>query len=108
MLTAPTFSTSRSQIAGLDIADLAKKFGTPLYVYDRRVIDQRIADLQAFDVVRFAQKACSNLAILDRVRKQGVVVDAVSAGEVRRAIAAGFSTDPQKHEIVYTLSLIHI
>ena len=105
MLTAPTFSTSRSQIAGLDIADLAKKFGTPLYVYDRRVIDQRIADLQAFDVVRFAQKACSNLAILDRVRKQGVVVDAVSAGEVRRAIAAGFSTDPQKHEIVYTADI---
>ena len=105
MLTAPTFSTSRSQIAGLDIADLAKKFGTPLYVYDRRVIDQRIADLQAFDVVRFAQKACSNLAILDRVRKQGVVVDAVSAGEVRRAIAAGFSTDPKKHEIVYTADI---
>ena len=105
MLTAPTFSTSRSQIAGLDIADLAKKFGTPLYVYDRRVIDQRSADLQAFDVVRFAQKACSNLAILDRVRKQGVVVDAVSAGEVRRAIAAGFSTDPQKHEIVYTADI---
>lgn len=105
MLTVPTFSTSRSQIAGLNIADLAKQFGTPVYVYDRQVIDQRIADLQAFDVIRFAQKACSNLAILDRVRKQGVVVDAVSAGEVRRAIAAGYSTDPKKHEIVYTADI---
>ena len=36
-----------------------------------------------FDVIRFAQKACSNLAILDLVRRHGVLVDAVSAGEIR-------------------------
>ncbi|MGB7344156.1 MAG: diaminopimelate decarboxylase [Pirellulaceae bacterium] len=105
MISAPTFSTTRNQIAGLPVAELAAQFGTPLYVYDRKSIDQRIADLAAFDVIRFAQKACSNLAILDRMRRQGVVVDAVSAGEIRRAMAAGFSTDPQKHEIVYTADI---
>ncbi len=105
MLTVPTFSTTRSEIAGQSIVELARQFGTPLYVYDRNVIDQRIADLAEFDVVRFAQKACSNIAILDRMRRQGVVVDAVSAGEVRRAIAAGYSTDPAKHEIVYTADI---
>ncbi|NND99893.1 MAG: diaminopimelate decarboxylase [Pirellulaceae bacterium] len=105
MLTAPTFSTTRTEIAGLKISDLAGQFGTPLYVYDRQSIDQRIADLAAFDVIRYAQKACSNLAILDRMRRQGVVVDAVSAGEIRRAIAAGYSPDPKKHEIVYTADI---
>ncbi len=60
------------------------------------MIDQRISDLAQFDVIRFAQKACSNLAILDRMRRRGVVVDAVSAGEIHRAIAAGYSTDPRK------------
>ncbi|QDT09964.1 diaminopimelate decarboxylase [Planctomycetes bacterium K23_9] len=105
MISSPTFSTSRNQIAGLPIADLVSRFGTPLYVYDRSIIDLRIADLAAFDVIRFAQKACGNLAILDRMRRQGVLVDAVSAGEIKRAIAAGYSTDPQKHEIVYTADI---
>ena len=105
MQTAPAFSTTRTEIAGQSIAELAKEFGTPLYVYDRAIIDQRIADLAAFDQVRYAQKACSNLAILDRMRKQGVVVDAVSAGEIHRALRAGYSADPAKREIVYTADI---
>lgn len=105
MLTVPTFSTSRNDIAGLSVAELARQYGTPLYVYDRSLIDQRIADLAAFDVIRYAQKACGNIAILDRMRRQGVVVDAVSAGEIRRAIAAGYSTNPSRHEICYTADI---
>ena len=105
MLTAPTFSTSRHEISGIPVARLAEQFGTPLYVYDQAVINQRIAELAEFDVIRYAQKAAGNLAILDRIRRQGVVVDAVSAGEIRRAIAAGYSTDPSKHEIVYTADI---
>jgi len=89
-IASPTFSTTQTQFAGKPITELARQFGTPLYLYDASIIAQRIADLSAFDVVRFAQKACSNLAILDRVRRAGAVVDAVSAGEVRRALAAGF------------------
>ena len=81
MITAPTFSTSRNEIAGLSVIELAREYGTPLYVYDQSVIDQRITDLASFDVIRYAQKACGNLAILDRMRRQGVVVDAVSAGK---------------------------
>ena len=113
MTNSPSFATSRNSIAGIAVTDLAERFGTPVYVYDQQVIDRRIADLKDFDVVRYAQKACGNLAILDRMRKKGVVVDAVSAGEIHRAMAAGYSTDPGKHEIVYTadifdLSLIHI
>ena len=42
-------------------------------------------DLRQFDVIRFAQKACSNIAILNLCRQKGVVVDAVSGfrNEVR-------------------------
>jgi diaminopimelate decarboxylase len=105
MITARTFSTARNEIAGLPVVQLAQQFGTPLYVYDQASIDRRIADLASFDVIRYAQKASGNLAILDRMRRRGVVVDAVSAGEIRRAIAAGYSTDPAKREIVYTADI---
>lgn len=44
--------------------NLADTYGTPLWVYDAQVIRARIAQLQAFDTVRFAQKACSNIHIL--------------------------------------------
>lgn len=102
-LSAPSFPTSRTSIAGQSVADLAKKFGTPLYVYDLAPIDERVSDLSKFDVVRFAQKACSNIAILDRLRKRDVVVDAVSSGEIRRALAAGYGSDG--HQIVYTADI---
>jgi diaminopimelate decarboxylase len=105
MSTAALFPASRTEISGCSITDLATRYGTPLYVYDLDTIHRRIDDLSSFDVVRYAQKACSNIAILDRMRRRGVVVDAVSAGEIYRAIKAGFSTDPGKHEIVYTADI---
>ncbi|MAT69521.1 MAG: diaminopimelate decarboxylase [Planctomycetaceae bacterium] len=93
-------------VAGLSVEQLAQEFGTPLYVYDAAVIAERIAELAAFDVVRFAQKACSNLAVLDLVRRHGGMVDAVSAGEIHRALRAGYQ--PGFHEppqIVYTADI---
>ncbi len=98
----PLFCTT---IAGQDVRELARRFGTPLYVYDERAIEQRIASLRAFDVIRFAQKACSNLAVLDSVRRRGVLVDAVSSGEVRRAFAAGYSAEGTPPPIVYTADI---
>ena len=96
-----------TEIAGQPVPQLVRKFGTPSYVYDAATICQRIADLAEFDVARFAQKACSNLAILDLVRRNGVLVDAVSAGEIHRAIAAGFKPGQLSHptEIVYTADI---
>ncbi|REJ72984.1 MAG: diaminopimelate decarboxylase [Acidobacteria bacterium] len=70
---------------------LAEEHGTPLYVMHWDVVQERFASLQAhFDVVRYAQKANSNLALLRRLRMLGAQVDAVSLGEVRRALAAGY------------------
>jgi len=98
-------STSRTRIAGVPAVSLAQRFGTPTFVYDGAMIRRRIADLAAFDIVRYAQKACSNLAVLDLVRREGARVDAVSAGEIRRALAAGFSPVGDPPPIVYTADI---
>ena len=106
----------RREIAGVSVADLAKRHGTPLYVYDAAVIRRRCRDLAAWDTIRFAQKACSNLAVLDLVRREGVMVDAVSTGEIARAFAAGYAPHaaagtatadglPPVHPIVYTADI---
>ena len=85
---------------------LAERFGTPLWVYDAQVIRARIAALKAFDTIRFAQKACSNTHILRLMREQGVKVDAVSRGEVLRALAAGYRAGGVDSEIVFTADLL--
>lgn len=90
------------RIAGVRVCDLARDFGTPTYVYDAEGIAERVSRLRAFDVVRYAQKANSNLAVLDRVRRAGALVDAVSAGEVHRALAAGWPATGDPPPIVYT------
>jgi diaminopimelate decarboxylase len=107
MPAARPFPITIHEIAGQSIAELARQFGTPVYVYDAGKIAERIGDLAAFDVVRYAQKACSNLAILDLVRRHGCRVDCVSAGEVHRALAAGFKPGQSEHppEIVYTADI---
>src|SRR5690606_1327032 len=73
---------------------LALEHGTPLWVYDAATIRQRIADLRSFDSIRFAQKANANTHLLRLMREQGVVVDAVSRGELERALAAGYTAAP--------------
>ncbi len=98
-------SLIRTEIGGIAVADLARQFGTPVYVYDSSIIARRIADLAAFDVIRYAQKACSNLAILDFVRRRGVLVDAVSEGEIRRALAAGYTSHGEPPPIIYTADI---
>ena len=87
--------------------NLADEFGTPLWVYDAATIRERIAQLKAFDTVRFAQKACSNIHILKLMREQGVKVDAVSRGEILRALAAGFTPGfGEPAEIVFTADVM--
>ena len=105
----------RDQIAGVGVAELAREYGTPLYAYDAEMIRRRCRDLAAWDTVRFAQKACSNLAVLDLIRRAGVLVDAVSTGEIHRALAAGYTAHadraadptglPPAHPIVYTADI---
>lgn len=88
------------------LTQLAHQYGTPLWVYDAAIIRARIHALKAFDTIRFAQKACSNTHILRLMREQGVQVDAVSPGEIERALHAGFSSRNGRSEIVFTADLL--
>ncbi len=95
------FPTLRTHIAGVPVVELVRRFGTPTYIYVEERIIERIGDLCRFDSVRYAQKACSNLAILHLMRRRQVTVDAVSAGEIQRALAAGYQPQGDPPPVVY-------
>ena len=87
---------------GVRIDKLARKYGTPLYVYSRKTFLDHYRKLQAaFRSVRplicYSVKANSNLSILRMLVKIGAGLDIVSGGELFRALKAGVS--PKK--IVY-------
>jgi diaminopimelate decarboxylase len=81
------------------LADIARRFGTPCYVYSRAALE---AAFRAFSaplvgrdhLVCYAMKANSNLAVLDVFARLGAGFDIVSGGELQRVIAAG--GDPGK------------
>jgi diaminopimelate decarboxylase len=85
---------------------LAAEHGTPYYLYDAETILGQLAALRGFDVVRFAQKACSNVHILRLLRAAGALVDAVSLGEIERALRAGYDGRGEPAGLVYTADLI--
>ena len=90
-----TFTAERLQ-------SLAAGHATPLWVYDADTIRARVERLRQFDTVRFAQKACSNTHVLRLLRSLGVQVDAVSAGEIQRALHAGYDARGEHSGIVFT------
>lgn len=88
------------------LAAAAQQFPTPFWTYDAAIIRDRIARLGCFDVIRFAQKASSNLHILRLMREHGVRVDAVSLGELERAVLAGYSPEGDPAGVVLTCDLL--
>ena len=76
------------------LAELAQRFGTPLYVYSRAALETHY---RAFDEafaavphqVCYAVKANSNLAVLNVLARLGSGFDIVSGGELARVLAAG-------------------
>jgi diaminopimelate decarboxylase len=85
---------------------LAREYGTPFYLYDASVIRARIAELRGFDVIRYAQKASSNIHLLRLMHAEGVLVDAVSNGELERALRAGYTGKGEPAGVVYTADVI--
>jgi len=84
-----------------EIVSVVEQYGSPLWLYDFGVIEKRVWDLRSFGIIRYAQKAASNINILSRMRDLGVEVDAVSAGEIVRALRAGFTPE----QIRYTADI---
>lgn len=87
-----------------NILYLIKKYHTPIWVYDTNIIKKQIKKLKKFDIIRFAQKSCSNIHILKFMKLHGVKIDAVSMGEIKRALISGFNY--KKNEIVFTSDIL--
>lgn len=84
-------------IGGLDTVELAREFGTPLYVYDLAKIRKNSrAFVRSFEEVgvkakvSYASKAFSSLAIVEVMKEEGLGLDVVSDGELYTAIKADF------------------
>src|SRR5437773_5303217 len=83
----------------VDLARVAEKFGTPLYVYSVGTILDHYTRLDAAlapldHLICYAVKANSNRAILKLLADAGAGFDIVSGGELYRVLAAG--GDPAK------------
>ena len=79
---------------GVALAELAARFGTPLYVYSRAALEEAYRSYaQAFantpHLICYAAKANSSLAILNLFARLGCGFDIVSGGELVRVLAAG-------------------
>lgn len=93
-------SLGHLEIGGCDTVDLAKKFGTPLYVMDEAYIREVIRSYkEIFDsdygdaLVCYASKAFSTKAIYEICREEGIGADVVSGCELATALSAGLSPD---------------
>src|SRR6267154_281968 len=79
---------------GVSLEALARKHGTPLYVYSQHTLTDHFQKLDrsmaAVDhLICFAVKSNSNLAVLRTLARLGGGFDIVSGGELQRVIAAG-------------------
>ncbi len=89
---------------GISVPEIAKKFGTPLYVTDEKIIRENYRKVyNAFSrfmetEVHYACKANTNLAILKILEQEGSHIDAVSIGEIMSCQKVGFSPE----RIMYT------
>ncbi|MDO9096479.1 MAG: diaminopimelate decarboxylase [Rubrivivax sp.] len=86
-------------LEGHRLADLAQRFGTPLFVYSRRAMLDALAAYETAlkgrpHLVCYAMKANSSLAVLQTFAQAGAGFDIVSGGELARVLAAG--GDPAK------------
>lgn len=104
-------------VEDVSVHELAEEYGTPLYVYSKnQIIGNYRAIAQAMtgeqNVVCYALKANSNLALLKMLCEEGAGADVVSAGELYLALKAGFSPSKivfagvgkREDELAYALS----
>ncbi|MBL0919447.1 MAG: diaminopimelate decarboxylase [Hydrogenophaga sp.] len=79
---------------GVSLERLAREHGTPLFVYSKAAILQALAAYQRGlagrqQLICYAMKANSSLAILQTLVRAGCGLDIVSGGELERALTAG-------------------
>lgn len=94
-------SMGKLMFAKHSVCELAKKFGTPLYIMDEEKIRENLRRIKGALVnafgegaeVLYASKACDFKRIYGIVKEENCGVDVVSAGEIFTAYSAGFPMD---------------
>ena len=77
---------------------LIEKYGSPLYVYNESVLrDQcrKLKNLVSYPKLKinYSAKANTNLSLLKIIRSEGLLVDAMSPGEIFIELQAGFKPE---------------
>lgn len=83
---------------GLDAASLIREYGSPLYIYNERILRQRMREMRQLVTypdfaVNYSVKANSNLHLLKIALEEGLMADAMSPGEIYVEEQAGFTPD---------------
>ncbi|MCR4930203.1 MAG: diaminopimelate decarboxylase [Lachnospiraceae bacterium] len=83
---------------GINPEEIAKKYGTPVYVYNEENIREHMKAVANVITkypyrANYSMKANSNLTILKMALEEGLNADAMSEGEMRLLIKAGFPSD---------------
>lgn len=83
-------------IGGCDVVDLAKEYGTPLYIFDEetvvnnaRAYQEGLRELDNYEII-YASKAFLTLGMCKLVESLGLSIDVVSGGELYIALQAEF------------------
>ncbi len=95
-MTTPESTGLPEAFRQVDLATLAAREGTPLYVYSAPALRQRVRALRdalaGLDAgIRYAVKANGNGAVLRLLAEEGAGADIVSGGELERALRAGIA-----------------
>ncbi len=90
-----TVVDGRLGIGGCDVADLAERFGTPLFVYDEEHLRERCREaVAAFGSdVAYASKAFLCTAMARLAHEEGMAIDVSTGGEMFVALRAGVPAD---------------
>ena len=83
---------------GVPLSAIARKVGTPAYVYSAALIEESFRRFDAAfapvaHLVCYAAKANSNGTLLAKLAGLGAGADVVSGGELRASLESGFSSD---------------
>ena len=90
------YINKRFYIEGIKAQTIAKKFGTPVYVYSYKKLKENVKKFQKnfkslSPLICFAIKANSNLTLIREIKKLGLGADVVSMGELMKVLKAGIS-----------------
>ena len=89
--TAEVTADGHLRVGGVDLLDLAKQLGTPLFVYDEVHLRRRCREAVAAwgDGVAYGTKAFLCLAVARLVHEEGMWLDVSTLGELQVVLAAG-------------------